>query len=171
MSEAPVRTRSSGRFWAWVPAGLLGSMLLGLGSLAYIAIDDPGFALEPNYYDKAVHWDRAQAEARASQALGYRLELSEPLTVAADGRIRLRLSLEDRDGRAVTGAEVTADAFANSTASRTQRVVLREISAGVYQAELGQGSPGLWELRLAVRHGAARYQQVLRRDVSKGPSA
>ena len=60
----------SGTFWAWVPATLLGAMLLGLGTMAYIAIDDPSFALEPNYYDKAVHWDRSQAEARSSQALG-----------------------------------------------------------------------------------------------------
>ncbi len=171
MIERQARGSSAGTFWAWVPAGLLGSMLLGLGSLAYIAADDPGFALEPNYYDKAVHWDRAQAEASASRALGYRLELTEPLTVAADGHIDLRLSLVDRQGEAVTGAEVTAVAFANAAASRTQRVVLREISAGRYQAELRQGRTGLWELRLAVTRGAARYQQVLRRDVAKGPSA
>jgi nitrogen fixation protein FixH len=150
---------------------LLGIMLLGLGSMAYIAADDPGFALEPNYYDKAVHWDRAQAEARASRALGYRLEPTGPLTVTADGRIELRLSLVDRHGRAVAGAEVTAEAFANASASRVQRVVLREVSAGTYQTELRQGSPGLWELRVAVTRGAARYQQILRRDVTKGPSA
>jgi nitrogen fixation protein FixH len=171
MTERQAPDKSAGTFWAWVPAGLLGSMLLGLGSLAYIAADDPGFALEPNYYDKAVHWDRAQAEARASQALGYRLELTEPLSVAADGRIELRLSLIDRQGQAVTGAEVTTEAFANASASRTQRVVLREISPGTYRAELRQGIAGLWELRCAVTRGAEHYQQILRRDVAKGPAA
>jgi nitrogen fixation protein FixH len=171
MIERQAHDERAGTFWAWVPAGLLGSMLLGLGSLAYIAADDPGFALEPNYYDKAVHWDRAQAQARASQALGYRLELTQPLRVAADGRIELTLSLIDRQGRAVTGAEVSAEAFANASASRTQLVVLREISPGTYRAELRQGSTGLWELRCAVTRGVERYQQILRRDVAKGPSA
>lgn len=165
------KARGAGRFWAWVPAGLLGSMLLGLGSLAYIAIDDPGFALEPNYYDKAVHWDRSQAEARASQELGYRLELAAPLILAADGSVEVELSLLDRAGLPLTGAEVRVDMFANASANHIEHLSLREVAPGRYSASLPQGALGLWELRCAVNHGGRRYQQTLRRDVGKGPAA
>jgi hypothetical protein len=76
--------RTSGAFWAWVPATLLGSMLAGLGIMAYIAVDDPTFALEPDYYDKAVHWDRGQTLLRASEASGLPLVLmvNKPLSMS-----------------------------------------------------------------------------------------
>jgi nitrogen fixation protein FixH len=146
-------------------------MLLGLGTLAYIAVDDPGFALEPNYYDKALHWDQARAEQRASEALGFRLELEQPLSVAKSGQIALGLSLQDRTGAPIVGAEVTVEAFANATASRVEHVVLREVAPGVYRGQLRRGASGLWELRCQVTQGDARYRQVLRRDVAKGESA
>ena len=41
MTHAAETTSNAGRFWAWLPAGLLGTMFVGLGTLAYIAIDDP----------------------------------------------------------------------------------------------------------------------------------
>lgn len=172
MSDDESRVRpNAGKFWAWVPAGLLSSMLLGLGSLAYIAADDPGFALEPNYYDKAVRWDEAQAEARESLASGFRLELTKPLCVDPRGDVELSLSVTDRDGLPVANAEVTVEAFANAAASRVERVVLRQIAPGAYRANISRGIAGLWELRLAVRKGALRYKQVMRRDVTRGPSA
>ena len=62
---------------------------------AYVAIDDPHFALEPNYYDKAVHWDRTQSEARDSATLGLELTLRQPLTLAADGTLELELRVTD----------------------------------------------------------------------------
>ena len=43
-------TTLGARVWPWVPAGLLGAMLIGLGTMATIAIRDPGFALERDYY-------------------------------------------------------------------------------------------------------------------------
>ncbi len=164
-------TRGAGHFWAWLPAGLLGSMLLGLGSLAYVAIDDPGFALEPNYYDKAVHWDRSQAEARASQALGYRLELGQPLRLSASGSVEVELSLVDRAGAPLSGAEIRVEAFANSAASQVELLLLSEVAPGRYRASLRHGARGLWELRCSVRRGGELYQQVLRRDIAKGGAA
>jgi len=161
---------NTGSFWAWVPALLLGSMLVGLGTLAYIAIDDPSFALEPNYYDKAVHWDQSQAALRESDALGLELTLA-PLTIASDGQVKLELAVNARGGLSFTGAEVRVEAFPNAFASRIAQVTLRETAPGVYTGELPHGIPGLWEVRLAVKRGAASFQQVLRRDVSKGHTA
>jgi len=166
--EAPTRC---GTFWAWVPAMLLSSMLLGLGTMAYIAIDDPSFALEPNYYDKAVHWDRSQAEARSSQALGLRLTLLGPPSLSAQGDIELVLDIRDREDLPLQDAAVQVEAFPNAYATRIQQISLQEASPGVYRAKLSQGVRGLWELRLSVSQGAARFHQVLRIDVAKGGAA
>jgi hypothetical protein len=166
------RGPNTGTFWAWVPAGLLGSMLLGLGTMAFIAIDDPHFALEPNYYDKAVHWDQAQAEAKADRALGMKLDL-RPLAISYSGQIDLVLTLKDRGDFALTGAEVELQAFPNAYAGRIEQLLLRETAPGVYTGQLEHGMRGLWELRFLVKPaaGAATYREVLRRDVAKAGAA
>ena len=123
-----------GRFWAWVPATLLGAMLLGLGTMAYIAIDDPSFALEPNYYDKAVHWDRSQAEARDSQVLGLRLSLRQAPAVSAQGEVELLREVRDRQARPLPGAAAELEAIPNAFAARLQRISLQEASPGLTSA-------------------------------------
>jgi nitrogen fixation protein FixH len=145
-------------------------MLLGLGTLAYIAIDDPSFALEPNYYAKAVRWDRTQAEAKQGAALGLQLTL-EPLALASDGGVELELRISDRARLPFAAADVTLEAFPNAFASRIEHIVLKEASPGVYRGSLLRGTRGLWELRFNVSQGARHFREVLRRDVSKGGAA
>lgn len=162
---------TSGTFWSWVPAMLLVSMLAGLGTMAFIAIDDPSFALEPNYYDKAVHWDRSQAEARDSQALGLRLTLLQPLSLTLSGEVELVIELRDRQDLPLRGAALELEAFPNAYATRVQQLSLHETSPGIYRVKLAHAVRGLWELRFSVAHGASRFRQVLRVDVAKGDAA
>lgn len=160
-----------GTLWAWVPALLLSSMLLGLGVLTYIAIDDPHFALERNYYDKAVHWDRSQREARDSEALGFQLALPTTLALSADGSLELELRVTDRERAALSSAVVELEAFPNAYASRVERLTLRETLPGVYRGRLAGRVHGLWELRFRVSKGDRHFQQSIRHDVVKGDAA
>lgn len=171
MSQETPQTSRAGRVWAWVPALLLGSMLVGLGTLARIAVDDPHFALEPNYYDKAVHWDRARAEANASQALGLTLSLAPTLYRDADGSVLVELAVADRERAPLAGAQVELEAFPNAYASRAQRVTLHEAAPGLYRGKLEHGLVGLWELRVSVTRGADHFRHDLRRDVLKRGAA
>jgi len=161
---------SKGSIWAWVPALLLGSMLAGLGTLAYLAIDDPHFALEPNYYDKAVHWDRTREQARQTDALGLQLSLA-PLRLSPSGNIELELRVADRTGQPLEAAEVRLQAFPNAYAQRSQVVALVPSAPGVYRAKLSHGSVGLWELRFSIQHRTGQSISTLRRDVLKGGAA
>ena len=170
MNEPTSVTSKAGSFWAWVPALLLGSMFIGLGTLAYVAIDDPNFALEPNYFDKAIHWVQSQADARASRAMGLKLTLA-PLVVASNGQVSLTLTIADRANLPLLGAAVQVEAFPNAFASRIETLTLRETAPGVYTGQLAHGLSGLWELRVALQHGATTYHEVLRRDVTKGAKA
>jgi hypothetical protein len=165
------QTTTGGRSaWAWVPVLLLGSMFVGLGTMAYVAIDDPHFALEPNYYDKAVHWDRSQAEARASATTGLHLQLA-PLVTAGDGGVDIEVHVTGRDTSPFTGAQVELSAFPNAYADRVQKLSLRETAPGVYAGRLRRGVLGLWELRFAVAREALRFGEVRRVDVVKGGAA
>ena len=171
MTQSNEIASGSGRLWAWVPALLLGTMFIGLGTMAYVAIDDPNFALESNYYDKAVHWDASQLQARQSNELGLKLELTAPLAIGKGGAVEVQLSVKDRRSLAFSGAQVDVEAFPNAYASRVEQITLRETTPGVYTGELKGGVRGLWELRVVVKQGALRYGEVLRHDVVKGDAA
>lgn len=164
MSDAVPSPKATGAFWAWLPVVLLGSMVTGLVTLAYVASSDPHFALEPSYYEKAVHWDQAQAEARHSQELGLRVTLPERLALTKSGEIELEMHVNDRQAAALEGAEVQVEAFPNAYASRIQNIVLRERAPGVYAGHLARGMVGLWELRVTIRRGSLHYREVVRRD-------
>jgi hypothetical protein len=152
-----------GRFWAFVPVVLLVASVGGVGSLVAIAVRDPGFALEKNYYERAVHWDREREQVATNERLGYGVALS--LRDATDGP-ELEVGITDRAGVPLPGAVVTVEAFANARSG--ERRVLRLVAGpdGLYRAPLGSARAGLWEFRIDVLAGSERFTRVVRADVT-----
>lgn len=156
-------TALGGRFWAWVPAGLLGSMLLGLGTMAFIASIDPGFALERDYYRKAVGYDREIQQRAENARLGWRVDLSAG-ALRADGTASV-LALARQPGGPLTGAQVSLEALRNAGASRVLEAVFQELAPGEYRVELPLNRGGLWEFRLTMARAGERATHVARLDV------
>lgn len=159
-------TTLSTRIWPWVPAGLLACMLAGLGSLALIASRDPGFALERDYYAKAVNYDREIEQRAANARLGWSVEsqlgrATPHSTTPLEVRVRARSGL-------VQGARVSVQALRNASASVVLEARCQEREPGRYQAALPLGHGGVWELRFVVAHGAERFTQIVRHDVLDG---
>jgi hypothetical protein len=156
----------SGTFWAFVPAGLLVTLLGGLVSMAVIASDDPGFALERDYYRKAVGYDAEIAQRAENARLAWDIELVEP-ALGRHGRAlvaaRVRAGTE-----ALTGARVSVQAICNANANRVVEARLEPAGPGEYRAELPLARPGLWEFRFTVERGGERFTESLRRDVREG---
>jgi hypothetical protein len=143
-------------------------MLAGLGTMAVIASRDPGFALERDYYAKAVHYDR-EIEQRARNA---RLGWSVVSTLgAADRSSPTRLDVQIRmPSGLVQGARVSVQALRNASASIVLDARCEESAPGRYHAELPLGQGGLWELRFVVEQGSERFTEVVRHDVVGGAS-
>jgi hypothetical protein len=159
---------SRGVSWAWMPVGLLASMLTGLGFMASLAVSDPNFAVEKDYYSKAVHWERKQAQARQNQALGYQLTLPGEVTLAQSGQLCFRAALSDAQGRPLTGAKLSVEAFANAFSGEVRTAVLEEASPGLFHGMLPTRRGGLWEFRFLVEQGTERFTSVIRRDTVQG---
>jgi len=158
------------RYWAFVPAVLLALMLAGLGTLAAIAADDPGFAIEKDYYQKAVAWDGELEQ----QAKNLRLGRSVTLDARAlpGGRAALVVSVNDANRVPVPGASVEVEAFPNARSGDRQELRLGELAGGRYAGDLKLTRPGLWEFRLTVTRGAERSTHVVRVDLkSQGSGA
>jgi hypothetical protein len=147
-------------YWAFVPAGLLVTMLAGLAVMAAIAAADPGFAVEKDYYQKAVAWD-GELEQRADNArLGRTLTLDARALPGA--RAALVVGVSDASGNPVRGAKIDVEAFPNARSGDRQRL---RLGTGGYAGDLKLTRAGLWELRFTVTRGSERSTHVLRVDL------
>ena len=168
MNEAttlsPLEARAGLR-WALVPVFLLTSSVLGVGSMAYVATHDPSFATEPDYYQKAVAWDRTQAQAAENARLGYQISLPGKLALGVDNRASVTLTVRDRAGRVVDGARVRAEAFPNLAADQVRQIELVEHAPGSYEAPLDGTRAGIWIFRVSAELGADHFTAELRSEL------
>lgn len=154
--------RSSSRWWL-LPVGLLASLVGGELWMVYTAVHDPGFAVEKDYYKKALQWDATEEQTAQNEKLGWRLALDT--APAPDRRVNVRVALRDNAGRPLRGANVKVDTFFNARAGQILHAELREESDGSYVAALPIAHRGLWEFRFTATQGGVRFTDVVRKDV------
>jgi len=174
MTDAPAfsKPKKTGHSrWALVPVALLAGSFFGVGGMALIAVRDPNFALEPNYYQKALHWDQSQAQAASNQRFGYTFHAPPVVVLDALGQATLRVEIKDRNGLAVPGARLSALGFANAFSEDSSQLQLSEQAPGVYEAQVKARHAGLWEFRLTMDSGADHATAILRCDLTVGGAA
>ena len=158
----------SRRGWYW-PMGLAALLAASAGAniaLVVITSRDTSFAVEPNYYAKALAWDDTMARQARSDALGWSLGLRvDPAD--ARGRMVATVGLADRAGAPIEGARVAVEAFHNARASRILSAALIPDGQG-YAAVMPLDRAGLWEFRLRVTRGPEVFVTTLTRDVPAG---
>lgn len=154
--------RPRGSWWAFVPVGLLGVLLTIQAVMVTLAVHDPGFALEPEYYQKASEWDQHQRQVLASERLSWRAQLT--VTRGASGHT-LTLRLVDAQGQPLQGVQVTLDYFHNARAAQRSQVTLPQVGAGTFAIDVSLRRPGLWVFQLQATRGSDVFRQELRADV------
>lgn len=167
MNDDPTPARPR-RFnpWPYVPVALIVLMLSGLGTMAKIAADDPSFAVEENYYQKAVAYEAEQAQREANRALAWELGVESRVD---HGDVVLGLTVKDRHGRRLDDATVRVVAFPNDRASQ---IVRFDLAPGPeHRGRFPLSRRGLWELRFEVEHRGRRFTEVIRRDFGSGDSS
>jgi nitrogen fixation protein FixH len=154
---------SFARRYGW-PIGIAAALLLSAGSniiMMFIAKADPAFAIEPDYYQKAVAWDATMAQERTNTTLGWRaaatIELASPHTPG-----RITVTLRDMQGQVIPDATATIEAMHNARASQRYEVALSPDGYGAYTAPIDAHRPGQWEVRVTASRGTDRFTQSLR---------
>jgi nitrogen fixation protein FixH len=132
---------------------------------ALVASRNPTFAVEPDYYRKAINWDATQAIDRASKALGWTVDLETSPTAGESGDRRVSCRFKDREGNPIEGAQVELVAFPHARATERQTLLLADERGGLYAATAKMKRAGLWEFRLTVRRGPQTFTHVERREV------
>ena len=149
-----------GRLWPWMLGGLL---LFGVGvnvGFLLVATGDPSFAVEEDYYGRALRWDETTREAAHNAELGWRVDVRPSPSAKGPGWTDLSLSVLDRAGTPVTGGRVSAEAFHHARAGDRLRVDFAP-SGDAYAATLPTRRAGLWELRVRVERGAETFSTVV----------
>lgn len=134
-----------------------------------VANDDPSFAIEPDYYQKAVDWDSTLAQRRANLALGWHLAPTLGAFTMRDGA-RLQVTLTDASGATIHGATVRVAAFFNARANDIIDTTLHPDSTG-YAATLPVTHGGVWELQFHVTRGGTRFTSTSRVEAVPASSA
>lgn len=155
------------RIWPVIVVCVLGAYVTFGIVAARIASHDPNYAIEPDYYRKAVTWDSTLAQGRENVALGWRVTPS--LGAVGGSLTTLALQLRDSAGGPVTGAQLSVEARQVAHADDVVRATLHADRAGGYVAEMPLARAGLWEIRVVATRGAERFATSVRLDAS--PSA
>lgn len=154
----------SGRLWAFVPAAILASLIGFQVWLVGGALSDPSFAVEDDYYAKAVSWDAKMAQDKENARLGWRADVL--FATAQPGQARVTLRLLDAKNRALPGAHVEVEAFSIARSTHVARAPMTEGPGGEYSATLPAARLGQWELRFDVRREGDRFTATERRDLA-----
>ncbi len=155
-----------GGAWIGIVVALLGFSVATQAVLIWSALDDPSFAVEPDYERKARDWDLLSAERQRSRELGWTTSLSPRAVVS--GQVDVTFEAFDRHGKPVREATVNVETFHIARASTIFRARLIATGDGVYGARMPLSRPGTWEFRLRVQSGDDIYTETLRKSVITG---
>lgn len=149
--------------WTW-PAAIIGLILFGMTmtfGLLFASRVDGGPEVIPDYYDKAVAWDKAAATRTASNALGWTAEVEHVETG------RLSVGLRDASGKPITGIDGRITLTRPHLAAFSEVIPFRvdTTRADVNLPVTARGS-GLWDVRIEANRNGERFLHVLRREWS-----
>lgn len=149
---------------AW-PVFVIALLVMGMVTTIYsviVATESPPQVVE-NYYEKALAWNDQQAEAAASQALGWDLHFSVEAQPSAPHTIAI--SLMDRSGAHVTNLAGTIRARRPDQVGIHAEQALTARQDGTYEAQLPLTQTGLWDFEIVAERQNERYVQTVRREI------
>ncbi len=150
----------AGRPWIW-PLAVVGMLSVSMTVCAITviaAVGDPSYAIEDDYYQKAVDWDHSREVEIASGRLGWQADAT---LTTGDGL--LTVTIDDADGAPVTDALVRAMVFHHARRGDAQELVLRAQGNGRYTAVLNRPREGQWQVRIRASRGQDHF--VLTQDI------
>jgi nitrogen fixation protein FixH len=150
------------RGWQWpllVSLALLFTVGVNVVMLFAAKGDPNGTVVEPDYYRKAVEWDRAMARQSASDALGW--TATAELGASSDASRLVRVVLRDSAGVAVPAADVRVTLIHNAEAAKLVEGALEVQPNGDYTGTFLAPHAGRWEVRVTARRGEERFLTTL----------
>jgi nitrogen fixation protein FixH len=148
-----------------IVAVLVASAAINLIVVA-VATRDPSFAVEPDYYRKALAWNATMAQEERNARLGWRADVALDPAPPGGAATQIVLELTDGNAKPVENARISIDALHNARAADVVTVSLDPRGGGRYIGTLPRTRPGLWELRVTAEHGSERFTAMVTRELT-----
>jgi nitrogen fixation protein FixH len=148
--------RRAKRFWVSVIVGFLGlQVLIGVASVV-LALNDPSVAVIPNYHQSALDWDVTHRARQLADQLGWQIDYNV-VPAEQTGHRSLLVSILDRDGKPVSDLNVSAKLYRHARGGNVDKIKLKAVADGNYQADTKLTEKGLWQVELVIEgeHGIA----------------
>lgn len=129
-----------------------------------IATADRSFAVTPNYYQKAVHWDQTKALQQASDKLGWKAQVLVGSDLDALNQREISIELKDADGHEVTADKGELRLFHYSRGNDIQTIALKARD-GKLVGSASLGHPGFYEFQLTATRGSQTFVEIATRHV------
>lgn len=140
----------------------IGLQACWMSAAVYFALSDRSFAVEPDYYAKAVQYEDQQAQALANKRMGWTASMTAS-TAAGDQGIRaVSVDLRDALGQPVTEAAIQVEYFHRARGNdRLTATIPPTADGAAYSALLPMPRAGAYEFRLVATENGATYTQTL----------
>ena len=135
--------------WGAIIVGILGTSFTTGMVMLYVSATDPSFAVEPDYYNRALNWDEHAEQRRTNAELDWRIELQDQPGSTA-GMRALTATLTNRDGNPIEDATVGVIAFHNARSANRFEFPMTPAGGGVFSAEQPLARAGWWEFRFTI---------------------
>ncbi len=155
------------------PAVIIGALVLHVViSLVtvWVATSNPSYAVEKDYYQKAIHWDDKRAQDGRNSVLGWQIAFDVTRSGVAGEPATLDFALTDGSGRSLSRATVTVETFHNIRAGEILTARMVTDDNGRCSAPLPMKRTGVWEFRFIVDHGTDRFTHTETRYLAIGPT-
>jgi hypothetical protein len=146
-----------GSLWPWIIAGALALHVVASLVVVFVATSNPSYAVEEDYYQKALHWNDKRAQDRTNEELGWILNLTVRPAATPGEEPTLEVHLADAGSEPIDGAVVAVETFHNARADDILRASLDAVGEGVYRTTLPMRHNGRWELRFTVDRGREHF--------------
>lgn len=148
--------------WPYLIVGLLAAHVAGMAVAVTITLHDKTFLVVPDYYDKAQHWDAAQAEKRASASLGWKIQIEVSPVVDEHGNRAARFFITGADDRALPDANVEVEYFHHAHPDQQHKTSLTAdpSDARAFISMLAMPYTGVWEFHFTVQSVGKAFTQT-----------
>lgn len=154
------QAQKDGWYIPWLFVAFFVVIFLMNGVFLYFAISTHSGLETESAYEEGLRYNEKIEAAAGENALGWRVAIDAERTEG--GETRLTVTLTDRDGRPLSGREVTARFARPVKAGDDLGVVLTARGHGRYETETNLPFPGQWDIRVLVREGERTLRESKR---------
>lgn len=141
-------SRRAAWFWGTLVVSFL-TMQVGIGAAAIVlATNDPSVAVVPDYYQKALDWDKSMEAQRVSDLLGWTATVQVGEPIDASGQRFVSVRMIDAEGKGLDQLQGQMKIYHHARATDRQSFPLELLGSGVYRGQCLMTRDGLWEVEL-----------------------